>query len=171
MKKTSIQYNISNKAIFDEVFTNWPNFNKLLAKGPDAVKQFLYENWVYLKKVLTDNKELEVVDADKEVTVNDFDVTFNKTENGTPVFFITFPDHDFNDASSKYVALALTKKRPRYFTLEYSFNHLENKRCWVIGEFYINNNSKAHKNYGPVDNMRLSWFAGYILGMLKSEGE
>ena len=151
MKKTSIQYNISNKAIFDEVFTNWPNFNKLLAKGPDAVKQFLYENWVYLKKVLTDNKELEVVDADKEVTVNDFDVTFNKTENGT--------------------ALALTKKRPRYFTLEYSFNHLENKRCWVIGEFYINNNSKAHKNYGPVDNMRLSWFAGYILGMLKSEGE
>ena len=171
MKKTSIQYNISNIAIFNEVFGNWPNFNKLLAKGPDSVKQFLYEDWAYIKKTLTDNPELEVVDADKEVTVDDFDVTFNKTKNGTPVFFITFPDHKFNDASSKYVALALTKTKPRYFTLEYSYNHFDNKECWVIGEFYLEGKNKTHKNYGPVDNMRLSWFAGYILGMLEGEGE
>lgn len=61
-----------------------------------------------------------IVNIDKEVTIKDFDITFNKTKNNTKVFFITFPDYEFYDSASKYVAIALTKDKPRYFTLEYS---------------------------------------------------
>ena len=58
---------------------------------------------------------------------------------------------EYSDAASKYIALALTKYFPRYFTLEYSISHsfdestqkIIEKPSWVIGEFYIENNKKA----------------------------
>ena len=58
---------------------------------------------------------------------------------------------------------------PKYYTLEYSENVIDHKPCWSIGEFEIENSRLKRVNYGTVDNMRLSWFAGYILGKLKSE--
>ena len=77
---------------------------------------------------------------------------------------------EHRDAASKYVALALTKNMPRFFTLEYSEKIMTQELCWVIGEFLITpNGQKQHNNYGEVDNDRLSWFAGYILGLLESE--
>jgi len=136
------------------------------------MKLYLLELWNKVKEELKKDKKLKIRDKDKKVTVNDFDVTFARTDNNIPIYFITFPDYVDFDAASKYVALALTPQIPRYFTLEYSKHYLDNSPCWVIGEFMINEEGKViHNNYGTVDNMRLPYFAGYIVGMLEGNLE
>ena len=155
--------------LFNEIFGNWNNFYQELNKGPSEMKNYLFNLWNKVKEDLKKNDNVIVKDIDKEVTISDFDVTFNKTENGTSIFFITFPDYEYRDAASKYVALALTPEMPKYYTLEYSENIFDNVPNWVIGEFIIKDSKKEHINYGTTDNMRLSWFAGYIIGILESK--
>lgn len=167
--KTSIQYQLTNVRMFKNIFQNWEEFNKVLSSGPDNMKAYLYNQWNDVRNKLKDNDKISLNDVNKVVTINDFDVTFNKTKNGTPVFFMTFPDYEYVDAASKYIALALTKEMPRFFTLEYSEKFATKEKCWVIGEFCIKDGKVRHMNYGETDNMRLSWFAGYILGKLESE--
>ena len=166
---TSIQYTISNIKLFNDVFYDWGNFNERLKKGPEEMKKYLLETWENLKNNLKQKDNIILKDIDKEVSLSDFDVTYNVTKNGTSVFYITFPDYDYTDAASKYVALALTPEKPRYFTLEYSEHFLDHTPCWVIGEFVIEGNDSRHINYGTTDNMRLSWFSGYVMGKLESE--
>lgn len=166
---TSIQYQLSNNVLFDQVYKNWNNFYEKLLKGPEEMKQFLFDLWNKLKVDFKNNNEIIVRDIDKDVNLNDFNVIFSKTKNGTAVFFITFPDYEYQDAASKYVALALTPDMPRYFTLEYSKSVLNSTTCWFICEFAIIDNYKQHLNYGSSDNMRFSWFSGYILGKLEAD--
>ena len=166
---TSIQYQISNIVLFNDVFVNWSNFNNKLKKGPEEIKQYLLEMWNNLIKSLKDRNDIIAKDKEKDVNINDFDVTYNKTKNETSIFFLTLPDYEYQDGASKYVAIALTPKMPRYFTLEYSKSFIDNSTCWYVGEFAIQNKQKVHHNYGKSDNMRLSWFAGYIVGLLESE--
>lgn len=166
---TSIQYQISNVALFNEIFGNWDAFNAVLSKGPEAMKSYLLDMWNKLKEDLKNRNDLLIKDADKNVTVSDFDITINKTKNGTNIFFITFPDYDYTDAASKYVALALTPKMPKYYTLEYSEHAIDHSPCWVVGEFAIENSEKKHINHTTTDNMRLAWFAGFVLNKLESE--
>lgn len=166
---TSIQYQISNVLLFREVFDNWNNFNEELNKGPEEMRKYLFNMWNKLKEDLKNDENLIVKDIEKEITISDFDITFNKTKNGTSIFFITFPDYDYFDAASKYVALALTPTMPKYYTLEYSEHVIDHTPCWVIGEFAIEDAKKKHIKHGSTDNMRLTWFAGYILGKLESE--
>ena len=110
-----------------------------------------------------------MLDAHKELTVNDFDITINKTKKSTPVFFITLPDYEYRDATGKYIALALTPTIPRYFLLEYSENNETHEPAWVIGELRLNDGDVEHRFIDVTDNMRITWFAGYILGMLDAE--
>ena len=166
---TSVQYQISNVKLFYEVFGNWKSFNEKLNSGPNGMKKYLFEMWNTLKEELRSNDNLIIKDIDKEVNISDFDVTYNRTKNWTSVFFITFPDYEYNDAASKYVALALTPNMPKYYTLEYSTHVMDNSPCWVIGEWIVESNKPKHINYGTTDNMRLTWFSGYILGKLESE--
>ena len=77
----------------------------------------------------------------------------------------------YMDATGKYIALALTPNAPRYFMLEYSENKETHEPAWVIGELRLNNGDVEHRFIDAVDNMRLTWFAGYILGMLDAEEE
>lgn len=163
---TSIQYQFSNSTLFYEIFGNWLNFNEHLNKGPETMKKFLLDKWNETKDRIKDNENLIIKDLDKIITEDDFNITFNKTKKGTFVYFFTFPDYEYRDAASKYLALALTPKMPRYFTLEYSESFLTKEPCFVIGEFYLEDNKRLHKNYGEIDNSRLSYFAGYILGIL-----
>lgn len=122
------------------------------------------------KENLKNDERIFLKDLNKNVTINDFDVTLHKTENGTNIFFFTFPDYEYRDAASKYVALALTKNMPRYFTLEYSEKIMTHELCWHIGEFLITpEGQKRHNNYGSIDNNQLSSFIGYVLGLLETE--
>ena len=175
--KTSIQYQFTNIKLFYEVFSNWKNFKKILASGPNNMKNYLYSEWNKLADTLKENDSLEIVDIDKNVTVDDFNITVNTTSNNIVIFYFTFPNHQYADASSKYVALALTPNMPRYFTLEYgtelTIEHdkglIPSKTTWFMGEFCIENGKKKHINYGKIDNMRLSYFAGRVCKLLEEE--
>ena len=176
---TSIQYQLTNVKIFDDVFLDSKHFNDLINQGPKAMKKYFLQEWNELKQKLANDEKLIIKDLNKNVTIDDFDATHSKTKNGTDVFFYSFPDYEYLDATSKYVALALTKNFPRYFTLEYSKSHsfdnstqkIVEKPSWVVGEFFIDNSRKAHKNYGQIDNDRLSYFAGFILGILEAQNQ
>ena len=110
--------------------------------------------WNTLKNDLKNNEKLIVKDIDKKVNISDFNVTYNKTKKGTSIFFITFPDYEYRDAASKYVALALTPDKPRYYTLEYSEHALDHSPCWVIGEWVVNNNEPTEtEESGIVNNV------------------
>ena len=70
----------------------------------------MLDEWNRVKEELVADPDKDVLDANRELTPNDFDITFNKTKKGTQVFFITLPDYDYRDATGKYIALALTPK-------------------------------------------------------------
>lgn len=165
---TSIQYQLTNVKLFNDIFFDWKNFNEDLNKGPEFMKNRLLQEWNELKSILKENTNLLLKDLDKEVTVSDFDITFNQSQNGTSVFFFTFPDYEYTDAASKYVALILAPKMPRFITLEYSENSITKEKQYVVGEFVINDQIKQrqHLNYGVLDNDRITFFAGYVLDMI-----
>ncbi len=167
---TSIQYQLTNVKLFNDIFGNFPMFDQILKSGTDNVKQYLFDQWNEVKKIVANNDNIEIKDIDKEVTLDDFNVTFNRTQNGSAVFFFTFPDYDYHDVASKYVALAITPKGLRYLTYEYSENFMTKETQWFIGEFYISDGKISHKNYGKGEDDRLSWFAGFVIGLLENEG-
>lgn len=162
---TSIQYQMTNVKLFDEIFANWRNFNEKLQAGPNIMKKWLCDEWSNIKEILKQRDDLIVKDINKEVTVDDFDITFNKSDSGISIFFFKFPEYEYNDAASKYVALALTPAMPRYFTLEYSEHFLTKEKQFVFGEFKVDENTrtKKHINYGVVNNDRLTFFAGLVV--------
>ena len=164
---TSIQYQLSNIELPNDVFANFEEFDALLKSGPDSIKQYLVDQWNAIKEIVKYREDLEIKDLNKEVSKDDFEVTFNKTKNGSPIFFITFPDYNFFDAASKYVAIALTVQGVKYYTYEYS-QKLTGEPTWVIGEFYIKDGKFAHKNYGTSEDSRMSWFAGFITSFLET---
>lgn len=170
--ETSIQYQLTNVRFFDDIFFDWKRFDEDLNKGPQYMKQRLFNEWQEIKEMLKKRDDLEVNDIDKVVSEEDFDITLNRTKQGIHVFFFTFPDHEYGDASSKYVALVLAPKMPRFITLEYAHT-FDGKRAYVVGEFMMDEETgkKKHCNYGFLDNDRLSFFAGYVLRILENGNE
>ena len=166
---TSVQYQFTNVYLFDLVFKRWATFNKDLTKGSKYIKNNFCLEWDRLKKVLENKPNVEVKDLDREVTPGDFDVTVNHTKGGKIIFFFKFPDYKYFDAASKCVALALMKDTPRYFTFEYSKNSQTKEKQFVIGEFYMDNNVKKHKNYGATKKDDLAFFANFIIKLLNKE--
>lgn len=166
---TSIQYQLTNVKLFRDVFFDWKNFRELLGKGPIAMIQFLFDEWNEVKNTLSNRDDLIVKDLNKQVSINDFNATLIRSDTGIDIFFFIFPDYEFNDAASKYVALAMTPKMPRFFTLEYSEN-MNKERTFVIGEFILNleTSQTQHLNYGQVGDDNLSYFAGDIINILKN---
>ena len=49
---TSIQYQLSNGKLFQEVFGNWRKFNEELKKGPENMRQWLFGKWKEVKEEL-----------------------------------------------------------------------------------------------------------------------
>lgn len=163
---TSVQYQFTNVYLFDTVFKRWGNFNQDLTKGQKYMRDYLCQEWNTLRDTLLKNDNIVLKDANKEVSPLDFDITINYTSSGKIVFFFNFPDYEFNDAASKFVALALMNDMPRYFTLEYSEDPRTHERKYVVGEFLVEDGKKKHINYGIVDNERMSYFAGFVMGIL-----
>lgn len=166
---TSIQYQLSNVVLFNEIFGNWLTFRQILEAGPERVRKFLLDKWNEVREKLKDDDNLIIKDMNKKVTIDDFDATLTKTEEGFNVFIFTFPDYEYKDAASKYSALILNPEFPRYFTLEYSENFLTKEECYVVGEFCIEKNRIQHKNYGTLNNCELSSFTVCIFDILKHE--
>lgn len=169
---TSIQYQYTNVKLFREIYTNWKEFDSYLSKGPEVMKDYFVNEWNKLKDELIKKDNLILKDLDKIVTRDDFDITYNETKNNNLVFFFSFPNYEYRDGASKYVALALLSDTFKFFTLEYSQNFLTKDLSFVVGEFLVDKETGhvKHNNYGQVDNDRLSYFAGRVIGVLEEIG-
>ncbi len=165
---TSIQYQLTNVKLFNEIFYNWKNFNEQLNKGPEKMKYYLLEEWNKLKEELKDNEGIVLKDIDKIVTENDFNITMNQAKDGSLVFYFTFPNYDDTDAASKFVALALTPQKPRYFTLEYSESIITKEKQFIVGEFLVENGKRVHRNYGPLKSDKIEIFSGFVLDLIEN---
>lgn len=166
-RKISLQYQLTNVFLFNEVFGNWKEFNEILKAGPDAVIQFLFNKWNELKEYFVKREDLEVQDSEREITIEEFNVVYTPIDN-IPIFFFIFPDIVYKDAASKYVALALTEKAPRYITLECSENRLTNETHWAYGEFKFEDNHLVHLNYGKALDISLNAFQDFVIYIVKN---
>lgn len=172
--QTSIQYQLTNNKIFEDVFAKWNVFSSWINQGPTKMKEFLFNEWYETKRLLTLNPNLIVKDFNRQVSIVEFDIKYIPTTTGIPVFYLIFPDYKEGDGASKIVGLALCEKRPRYFTLESAIRYENNSLTYVVGEFYVDyqTRSKKHNNYGFVDlNVDLKQFSSFIEQILIRQDE
>ena len=169
--KTSIQYYLSNIYLFNKLFYEFEDLMSVINSGPEVFKKNLVEYWNESKDKLALNENLEIEDRFRVVTENDFDVTYNKSDSGSMIFYVTFPDSELYNAESKCVALALTKGRPRYFTMEYFKSFTTGDKGFVYGEFFIDdaNHVVGHKNYGARTNVNIANFSYFVREKVSNE--
>ena len=167
--KTSIQYQLTNVWLFDNIYRDWDNFKKHLNEGTEHMKEYLLNQWNEVKSRMITNENIIITDLDTEVTKDSFKATFNKTANNTLLFFFTFPTNTGIEGACKYIALAITPKMPRYYTLEFGTS-MDGTPAFFLGEWVINAESrKEQRNFGKAPNDNIGGFAGYITKMLESE--
>lgn len=166
--RTSIQYQLSNCVLYDYVFNKWNVFSEVLLNDSLKIKQMLLNEWNRIKENLSKKDNIYLNDLNKNVTVDDFDITIKTIDKNIKVYFITFPDYLYTDSASKYVAFAVTERKIFYYTLEYSFDYYTKKPSWNLGEFYENNGIKCHRNFGSVDNPDFSSFQEQIINTINS---
>jgi hypothetical protein len=158
--QTSRAYIASHILLRHEVYSNWKNFYENVNKGPENMKVFLADLWNNINEKNV-KKGMEIIDKDRSVTKDDFDISANKLQNMQTFYFI-FPDSDFEMAQAKCVALVFAPQMPRYFTMELSKINENNEREYIIGEWTIENNSYTHVNYGSLEKNTIEFFAGKI---------
>ena len=164
-KQTSRAYIMSQRKLRNEIYSKWNDFYRILNQGPQEMKKYLCDLWnsIGIEEI---NPEFELIDFERVVTENDFNVTMNIL-NGINVFYFILPDSDFEQAQAKCVALALTPKIPRYFTMEYSSDFMTGELIFVMGEWSIEENNFIHKNYVVIPNGTIANFAHHIDLVLK----
>ena len=74
----------------------------------------LLNEWNRIKENLSKKDNIYLNDLNKNVTVDDFDITIKTIDKNIKVYFITFPDYLYTDSASKYVAFAVTERKIFY---------------------------------------------------------
>lgn len=164
MNETTIAYQVTNIVLRDEIYDNWEIFLKNLNSGPNTMKKELLNMWNSTKEKLNQHENLKIVDVDKIVSVESFDITMNITEDNVRVFYFIFPDAEIAIAQCKCVALALTAHIPRYFTMEY-FSKENGNEQFMFGEWTLDN---KHLNHGKLNNPTVDCFARNVQEKIKS---
>ena len=164
--KTSVLYHIGNYKLEYDVIHDYGRICGIFNKGPEAVKEYLVDIWNETRENLMKRTDIKVLDVDRVISKNDFNVTFNMTSKKEPVFFITLPDYNNSLAESLCVAFAVTEQKPRFFTMEHKSNSDEE---FILGEmeFKYLTNEFSHSNYGILDKKAISSFATRVLNMLE----
>ena len=163
-KEVSILYTFSNITLFESIYYDWQKFYDNLVLGKEAMQKYLLGLWNELDKKLSDDRYIYLDKPSVPVTINDFDINMIKSEKGITIFAFTMPNGYFRGAS-KYVGLALTDKKPRYFTFEYTDK--DNK--YVFGEFEPVEKGMQHLNRGFFDFDELAKFFGLVISVVDDE--
>lgn len=168
-KKTSILYQIGNYKIEYDFIHEYGKMCSIFNKGPEAVKEYLVSIWTDTRESLMGREDLKVLDIDRVISKDDFNITFNMSSKKEPIFFITFPDYNNNIAESKCIAFSITNDRPRFFAMEHRVAFEGTSDDYIFGEFefsYTGNNFK-HTNYGLLERNTVENFATRVLDMIE----
>ena len=82
-RRTSIHYFMAHMKIRNLVFEDWPKFNQLLNEGPEALKQYFCELWSKVKEEFKDRDDLELIDMDKKVSMEEFEILYSVLNNNS----------------------------------------------------------------------------------------
>lgn len=166
-KETSRAYIVSNIKLRNEIYGNWKEFCSILNSGPDSVKKYLSNMWNSIsKKDIAEG--IELIDLERKIDENSFNITMNKVNNIT-IFYFIFPDSDFFMAQAKCVALALMPTLPRYFTMEVAIDISTSRRYYVMGEWKLINGKFNHINYGEIPNGTIENFSYHVLDVINKK--
>lgn len=165
-KKTSRAYMLSHIVLRSEIFGNWRKFNEHLNKGPEEMKKYLCDLWYSITNDKI-NQDFYLVDENREIKPEDFDITANIHEN-MKIFYIIFPDIDSFMAQAKCVALVLAPNMPRYITMEIA-NEENGQKKYMVGEWKIKDNKFVHYNYGRMEKDTIAAFSYCVSSILKAD--
>jgi hypothetical protein len=163
-KEVSISYTFSNINLFESIYYDWKEFYDNLVLGKEAIQKYLLGLWNELDKQLSDDRYIYLDKSEVPVTIADFDINMLKTEKGITIFAFTLPK-GYYPGASKYVALALTDKNPRYFTFEYTYSDNE----YVFEEFKPVEKGIKHINYGSYNFNELDNFFDLVISIVDRE--
>lgn len=161
--KSSIHYIMAHKKIRDLIFEDWEKTNLLLNEGPETLKQYFCKLWNEVKLELEYTDEIDIIDLDREIKPDDFSISYSILDNEMKVFNFKMPKPLTDYGQAVFLALVLTKRIPRLFTLELG-RKVSRENCYLIGEWQIDfkNNDYVHKNYGIIDTDNIGEFLGKI---------
>ena len=162
-KEVSALYTFSNITLFEDIFYNWEEFTRNLSFGKENMQEYLLTLWNKLNAKLNDDRYV-LLDKIENVTKNDFDINMIKSNNDITIFAFTLPERYFKGAC-KYVALALTDKKPRYFTFEYT----DSKDKYVFGEYDVFERGMRHYNRGSYTFNELAKFFALVINVVDEE--
>lgn len=162
-RKISIHYFLAHMEIRNLVFEEWPKFNELLSKGPEALKEYFCFLWNKQKEKYKHRYDLEVVDIDRDIKDEDFEISYSVLHNELKAFNFSMPKPLTDSGQAVCISVVLTSRMPRYFLLEYSKNYDEEKD-YVVGEWQIDfeNSDYKHQNYGSINECDIGGFLGKI---------
>lgn len=151
---------MSHIILRNEIYNNWGNFNNHLNAGLGDMKKYLCDLWNGItEKNIAEGFVLS--DKNRIVTEDDFNVTMNKAGN-IKIFYLILPEPDSIQAQAKCVALALTPKLPRYFTMEIEEHYFNKTSYYLFGEWIIENGNFVHRNYGKIPNGTIDNFSYHV---------
>ncbi len=162
--QTSRAYVLTNIILRQEIFENWQNFYNHLHKGAKHMQKYLYKLWHSIDEK-TLNNEIPLIDINREVKVDDFKI-FMELVNNIPIFFFVFPEPEVVMRQAKCVALSLSTKAPRYFTMELFGNYSGNYK-YEIGEWVVEDLNYVHTEHGELKENTLEEFVSKIKAIIK----
>lgn len=167
--KTSILYHIGNYKLEYDVIHDYGKMCGLFNNGPESVKEYLVSIWNETREYLLKKDNLKILDVDRVISINDFNVTFNISSKKEPVFFITFPNYNNNLSENMCVAIAITEDKARFFTMEHQAVLDGTSDEFVFGEMEYKYLAKTfkHINYGNLERGTVTNFATRVLDILE----
>lgn len=168
-EKSSINYFVAHEKIRNLIFEEWEKTNILLQKGPEILKQYFCKLWNEVKMECLYIDDVDVIDLDKEIKPEDFDISYSILNDGIKAFNFIMPKPIIQCGQVACVTLLITKRIPRVFTLELAKNK-NGENCYSIGEWQIDfeNNDYRHKNYETIDKLNIGEFLGKINKILNN---
>ena len=161
-KKTSVLYNFGNYKLEYDVIHDYGRICGVLNSGPDALKEYLVGLWNETREGLMNSQDVNVLDIQRVVSTDDFDVSYNLSSKKEPVFFITLPDYNNNISESKCIAVAITEEKPRFFSMQYNKNDYSFSEI----EFKYLTNKFVSNDFGLLEKNTITYFATRVLDML-----
>lgn len=154
MKKISFNYYLTNVVIPKMIFANQELFFEKILPSSNNLQLFLEDCMHFINENSGDNVE-------KFHGQLDFTTAFFELKDKTGLIFVTIPDA-IEVLDCFCIAVTTDKKNPRYFTLEKGQESFDPQRAGqennVVGEWVLENKAFEHRNWGYMDNHRLSAF-------------
>lgn len=162
-RKVSIHYFLVHNKIRNFIFEECEKVNELLLKGPEEIKKHFCFLWYEMKDKLSDSKDLEIIDNDKEIKPEDFGVSYSILNSNIKVFNFIMPKPITEINQAECISLVLTSSIPRVFTLELG------EQGYIIGEWEIDfeENDYVRISHGKIETSNISEYLREISNILK----